>query len=377
MSNNKKLFPEELLNKSKDERKEFFSNFSISHLNLKKVKEQLIRIIKDPSGIEIVLVIGPSGVGKSLLFINVMDEILAEMIPELEEDKCRIPIAGIEVVSPEDSKFSWKDFYYRQLSALTEPLIDRKIDLEKFKKDRSKQSLIPKSYHSSTVPELRRSLENAFKYRRPLAFLIDEAQHIFKAASSKRLLDQFDSLKSLSNMNGVVYVLFGTYELAHVINLSAQLSRRVKEIHFPRYMYEDKLDLKNFIKVIQTFEKALPFEKEPSLHEHYKYIYKNTIGCVGVLKNWLERCLADALESNEETITLDILKRNAHSQKKVMAMIEEATNGEADFYDNEDVDEDLEILMGIKKKEKKVDKKDSKRNPNPGKRNPTRDDVGA
>ncbi|MEO3706853.1 hypothetical protein [Trichormus azollae] len=34
-----------------------------------------------------------------------------------------------------------------------------------------------------TAPELRRALENALKYRRPKAFLIDEAQHMQKIAS--------------------------------------------------------------------------------------------------------------------------------------------------------------------------------------------------
>ena len=73
---------------------------------------------------------------------------------------------------------------------------------------------------------LRLIFEQALKHRKPYAILIDEAEHIAKAARGSTLLDQLDHLKSLAIMSQVVHVLVGTYDLMVFRNLSAQLSRR-------------------------------------------------------------------------------------------------------------------------------------------------------
>jgi hypothetical protein len=59
-------------------------------------------------------------------------------------------------------------------------------------------------------------VEQALRYRRPRAVLIDEAQHLFALASGRRLEDQLNVLKSLANRSNTVHVLFGTYELLRV-----------------------------------------------------------------------------------------------------------------------------------------------------------------
>ena len=56
---------------------------------------------------------------------------------------------------------------------------------------------------------LRLIFEQALKHRKPYAILIDEAEHIAKAARGSKLLDQLDHLKSLAIMTQVVHVLGG------------------------------------------------------------------------------------------------------------------------------------------------------------------------
>ena len=326
----------------------------------------------------IIMVVGPSGVGKSRLFHATMTSIIKDMEQELEENKSVIPITGIELPNPDLGKFNWKDFYYRVLSSVNEPLIDYKIDvnvLNKIKNNTLNTARLP-----STAAALRRSIENAFFYRETKALLIDEAQHFFKInndrrGDSEKNQKQFNSIKSLANMSNTKIVLFGTYDLSAVFNLDGQLSRRVKEIHFPRYDFKNEVDKKNFKSILLTFQKLLPLQEEPDLIAHYEYLYENSIGCTGILKNWLQRCLSDALENDEETITYKNLKNNALHTKKLLTLANEALDGEVIFKESKGDKDELKALLGTSKQEQSVNK-EQKYNSAPGKRKPERDNVG-
>ena len=65
-------------------------------------------------------------------------------------------------------------------------------------------------------------------------------------------------IKSIANRTDTVHVLFGTYELLAFRNLSAQLSRRSVDIHFPRYRADDPKDREMFLNVVRSFEQQLP-----------------------------------------------------------------------------------------------------------------------
>lgn len=370
--NVKRLFDEILLHKSKKEKEEFFQNFIINHPIMKKVIIELMNEIYQGSQ-NILMIVGPSGVGKSRLFYATINSVLIDMKEELDRNRGIIPITGIELPNPDLGKFNWKDFYYRALSSLKEPLIDYKIE-PNYLNDKEEK----KNQRVSTAAALRRSLEKACINRHTKAILIDEAQHFFainskKRGDSEKNQRQFNSLKSLANMSNTKIVLFGTYDLNAVVNLDGQLSRRVKEIHFPRYDYSLAEDRKHFKSLLNTFQKLIPVEKEPDLIKYSEYIYENCVGCVGILKDWLFRCLSDAIVNDENTISFANIKKNALQTKKLLTLANEALIGEEQFKESKSDQEELSLLLGTKKI---VNKEKSKNNAKPGVRKPTRDDVG-
>src|SRR5205823_9446897 len=93
---------------------------------------------------------------------------------------------------------------------------------------------------------LRLAFERSLQLRKPRAILIDDAEHIAKAARGSKLLDQLDHVKSLAIMTKTVHVLVGTYDLLVVRNLSAQLSRRSVDVHFSRYRATDDNEIRAF-----------------------------------------------------------------------------------------------------------------------------------
>ncbi|SEC41002.1 ATP-binding protein [Paenibacillus sp. GP183] len=361
-------FPEALLSSSIQERVKYFENYQTNHPHLSEARDKLLDAITNPGNRSIVMVCGPSGVGKSTLFKVVRNHIIKNFV---QTNKGHIPIVGVEAVAPDNSNFDIRDFYIRSLEALMEPLIEYKIYYE----DDIKYSNDDKNR------DLRKSLENALKNRAPKAFLIDEAQHFTKVTSGKKLEGQMDLLKSMASLSKVLHVLIGTYELVPFINQSGQLSRREFNIHLPRYRHENKNDMQAFENVIYIFQRNIPLEKEPDLVSHIDYLYEGTIGCVGTLKDWLFKAVKETLESKKKKLTMDCLKKHAYQTDQCMTMLLEARENEDFDVENEIKSAEYRNLLyhGVIPSNKNQSKKNETNtggNKKPGVRKPTRDPVG-
>jgi hypothetical protein len=140
--------------------------------------------------------------------------------------------------------------------------------------------------------------------------------------------------------------MIGTYELLALRNLSGQLSRRSIDIHFPRYGTSME-DIKSFQDVLWSFQKRLPLLVEPNLMKHWEYCYVHSVGCVGILKDWLTRSLEDALSENARTIGIKILERNALSVEQCETIAAEALDGEASLAKRADSTSRLLRMLGF------------------------------
>ena len=121
----------------------------------------------------------------------------------------RIPVASVEAVAPESGEVSnWRDHYRRLLQQLDEPLIDYKVNrCPDARYVQGGARFMPPSRAVGT--DYRYAVEQAIRHRRPVAVMIDEAQHLGKIGSGRRLLDQLDVIKSIANQTNTVHVLFG------------------------------------------------------------------------------------------------------------------------------------------------------------------------
>jgi hypothetical protein len=225
------------------------------------------------------------------------------------------------------------------------------------------------------------AVEQALRYRRPRAVLIDEAQHLFALASGRSLEDQLNVLKSLANRCNTVHVLCGTYELLRIRNLSGQLSRRSIDIHFPRYDVAKATDRQTFAKILQTFGEQMPLLEPPDLVRHWEYLYERSIGCVGILKDWLVKGLSLAIRQSTPTLTLEHLQKHALSVAQCDRLIEEAARGESQFREDADALGRLRLRLGFPEPARSTEtpaaaEADRPRQQRPGERYPKRDPVG-
>jgi AAA domain-containing protein len=330
-----KGFPRELLEQSIEERLRYFDKVVVAHQILKQTYDDLLHGIRHPASASVILVFGPTGVGKTTLRQQVERQLIKDALANPDANPGHIPVVGIESVSPDSGNFNWRDYYVRALQALDEPMLEHKITyaVQGIHRDAQGKLVIERSV---TATDMRRVLEKCLQNRRPQAFIVDEAQHFQKMASGERLLDQMDSLKSLASLTKTAHVLVGTYDLLELTKLNAQLSRRCLKIHFPRYRADNEDDFKEFKKLLRTFQKYLPLPEEPDLATHADYFYDQCLGCIGMLKSWLYRTLAAALELHEPTITQKLWEKHTEAPGTLLSMFDEIRRGEDDFWGQQD-----------------------------------------
>lgn len=356
-----------------------FQSLTVAHPHLLAAREALMTALRESEPNSIVMVFGPTGVGKTTLRLRTEQILIEELRPELNANRWRIPVASVEAIADSGS-FCWRSHYTRLLRAMGDPLTDRRrvpgSDSEDNPEERVKMTA------RSSGSEYRYAVEQTLRFRKPAAVMIDEAQHLGKVASGRRLLDQLDVIKSIANRTNTVHVLFGTYDLLAFRNLSGQLSRRSVDIHFPRYRAQDAQDRKIFVNIVHSFQKQLPLPEPPDLVKHWELLYERSFGCAGVLKQWLVKALAAALRRRDSTISVRDLEAHALSIAQCDKILSEITEGEARLNDGDGARLKLRACLGLSTVSASAPVPrgqpgaGTRRKLKPGHRKPVRDPVG-
>ncbi len=323
-----------------------FRLLTVAHPMLSTAKELLVAAINEaPSG-TIVMVFGPTGVGKTSLRLKIQQVLSEQGEPFMKTDPGRLPFVAVEAAAPDNGTFNWRDHYRRTLVELSEPMLDCKLKpkwIHFVHDSRGQQFVRP----DASAAQLRQAFESAVQYRRPAAILIDEAQHLTRMASGRRLADQLEVIKSLANCTRTVHVLLGTYDLLAFRHLNGQLSRRSLDIHFRRYSAENQDDIRVFKSTILTFQRHLPLDIQPDLLPLWEWLYERSVGCIGILKEWLDRALIAALGEGCKTLTARHLETTALSAARCEKIAVEAQEGERQFLSADQARPRLRELLGL------------------------------
>jgi hypothetical protein len=368
-SNEPEYFPSVLLKLPNGTRQEYFEQHClIEHPRLLETLDATIQAICPPGeGASMrrpgtmVLVIGPPRVGKTT-FVRLLEErLLSQARGGMEQDPGFIAFSSITAAGPEASRFDWPTYYRAVLRGLQDPFVD------------GKTARIP-------TRELREAMEAALIHRKPIAILVDEAHHLAKAASGRRLQDQLDHLKYFENVTGVSHILVGTYELRPFRKVNAQLACRSVDVHFSRYDASKEEEAQVFRSVLWALQRHLPVEKEPQLVEHWEFLYARSIGCIGLLKMHLNRALNAALTEGAQTVTLSHVRKTAMPEARVELALRNALESEAELAESDDADERLLTLLGLRGTRppelQKGEPRPTAKQRRPGKREPGRDSTG-
>lgn len=370
---------------SRQQKLNLFRDCTVVHPHLKKAYEEFRDAVSNPGGASLIFLFGPTGVGKTTLLRQITKVMIEEHCSGIAKDSDYLPVATAEARAPESGSFDWKGYYQGVLASLTElPVPASWIPKRsKLKKSKPYQRNIGSS--TSHLSTLREQVIVNIRHRRLIVFLTDEAQRFSKMASSSRQQAQMDAIQSMASMTNTLHGLFGTYELLEFRNLSGQLSRRSIDIHFPRYQADCPEDLVEFQRVLKSFGEKMPLDSPPELETHWEYFYERTIGCVGILKDWLTQAYRKALAENASTLTDQHWQPYAPSVSKCLQMAAEAIEGEKAFQFESGELTLLRQKLGLSGVSSSISSTDNsslaktggqKRKQRPGVRQPSRDVVG-
>lgn len=274
--------------------------------------------VADPG--DVISITGPSRAGKSRLIAELKRLLVGD---ELSRESGKIPVVTVEAVNGGvNGTFSTKWFIQRMLDAVEHPILSSngKEETDGVRTDKLDRS---------TEAGLRRALEKAFKNRGTRYLFIDEAQHArYASRNSQAPCAVMDSWKCLAQNADLVLVVVGAYPILSILQNSPHLLGRKQQVHLPRYSL-DKDDLREFIKIIKAYEKALkPILKNEGLSEHVLFLHHGTCGCIGLLKKWLKAAATLACVY-DRALDINMLEKTRHSDADLSEISREIFDGES------------------------------------------------
>jgi hypothetical protein len=359
-----------------------FKAVLINHPKMKSTMNAVMTALAGKMDPGVVLLVGSTGVGKSTLVDALERTLLKSVQVDANGLSATKPIVWTRATPPQNGKFDWRDYINRALKQAGDVLPNRKVvspaTLPLF--DHLPN---PVTLDGNSLAALRQALENCLRYRQTRYLVIDEAQYLL-FIHDNLLAQQLETLKSLAEEAGVVIILVGTYRLLEVQNQSAQLVRRSQVIAFSRYRDDVESEVKEFANAVSTLYDRIPIKKNLDFAKHIRFIYKQSCGCVGVLKDWFTATLIAGIRENK-LFDLALLQSTARANQDILTMHKEAMEGEARFSDI--TDEEFEDALAAFKHnllrnddpvqtEPPSEKRGKHTRSRVGKRLPKRDPVG-
>jgi hypothetical protein len=124
-------------------------------------------------------------------------------------------------------------------------------------------------------------------------------------------------------------VLVGPYELFDFRNLNGQAARRGRDVHFPRYRVERKDERLAFVGALRYLLAHVPIACDvEQLLGRWRWFAESSVGCVGILRDWLVATVAALIAEEQATLTLEALERFALQPAQRVRLEIDARTGE-------------------------------------------------
>jgi Bacterial TniB protein len=225
-----------------------------------------------------------------------------------------IPALRIEADPPDKSAFNRGYFYRTVMTLLGEQTYPQQmhVDIHAEAAPSKRRRMSRAATESNDVPELREGAQAALHRHGVRVIFLDEAHHLLMGPSGTQgstLQEQLEWLKSLGKA-GILYVLVGTYDLFNFGKLNGQIGRRCLPVHFPRYQLEREADCVAFQTALLELLRRVPLEcsAERWVTDYWLYFYECSVGCIGILKDWLLRAVSAALDDGASRLSLDCVQ---------------------------------------------------------------------
>lgn len=298
-----------------------FKQVKVKHARLEEVDRAVTRAINEHASYTQLTVYGPTGAGKSTVARRITERSL-----EQEPDRAIVPVVLVQAHSSDIGAYARWDYYGQVLAQLRNhaAVKDRLMHLALAEQR-------PGRHMRDAVEwfNMREAVIYALERLHVKAVFIDEAQHLMRVEPPFKPLDQLDWLKGITNRTNVLHVLFGNYDLYDFRNLSGQAARRGRDLYFPRYRLDSQAECEEFIGALRYLLERVPLACDlDDLLSHWHWFAEWSIGCVGILRDWMVDTVAGIFEEGGTTLTIKALEQYALQPEQRVRMEMEARAGE-------------------------------------------------
>jgi len=121
----------------------------------------------------------------------------------------------------------------------------------------------------------------------------------------------------------------GNFDLYDFCHLNAQAERRMRDLPFPRYHLDNHLECEEFVGALRSLLERVPLTVDiPDLLTHWRWFGEWSMGCIGVLGDWLVETVDTLCKEGATTLTIEALTRHALQPDQRVRMEMEARTGE-------------------------------------------------
>jgi len=265
---------------------------------------------------EVVVVVGPSRVGKSCAITEALDLIFGHS----QFDAYTRPHVLIQAENASTlGAFSTKAFMRAGCEAIEHPLYGVAA------RDDPWREKLDARIQRTSEGMLRSAFEHGLQKLKTRYVVVDEAHHVGYVPKPGAAVAILDSWKCLAQKTQTVLVLVGSYALLDILAQAPHLLGRQRPVEFPRYRQEQQEDLLAFAQVLEAWSAPLRFEEGVmSLRKWERLLFTHSFGCIGHLSMWLRSALARAGSRNCDIFSEALLLQTclpASQEKEIAAEI--------------------------------------------------------
>lgn len=169
------------------------SHFIVQHARFSQLNDDILTHLQNPNDHSLLLIIGPSGVGKTT-YQYYLHDLLQSRIKLGVDDNFGPPIY-IEVPVRKKNEFPWRSFLEELLIELGDDGVNGKVDFDQMISTLKKGGK-PSSRSTSTLGQFERIVIQRINKLRPIAIIMDECQSFCADLPFSIAKNNLDTLKS-------------------------------------------------------------------------------------------------------------------------------------------------------------------------------------
>jgi energy-coupling factor transporter ATP-binding protein EcfA2 len=312
---------EELQRKAKNEamagsptdRKRYMENLFIPHRNLGRVMEKTHSLMTTEAGVNVTLVVGPTGAGKSTFGRMRVRSLINHHRIRIQEDPSFIPTVMFQVDAPgRRAEVNFVLFYSRVCAALLSPSALDGFTLP------SEQDAPTELLHNAQIMMERAIRERGLEY-----LVLDEVAHFVNSTTNPVYVG--DTIKSFADRSGFNVLMLGAYGCEALVDATDQLSHRIGIVHYERYRdtREDFVEYATFVKSVAA---ALPYRFDVDVDERVvEDLFTAAFGLPGLTVKVLARaakvCNEDKRPRWKDSYLFDAMPSEATHNRIVRATL--------------------------------------------------------